>query len=127
MKDMGIYWTIFSGGEPFLYPQLVDLMKKHHNMAFMAFTNGTLLDADYADALEETGKFSPVFSLTRGRRATDGRGGEGVFEQVIQAMDRCRERGIPFGVSLTATRENIDEIVSDEFMELLDEKGCLYI
>lgn len=127
MKDIGIYWTIFSGGEPLLYPHLIDLMKKHNDMAFMAFTNGTLLDANYADALEAAGNFSPVFSLEGGRHATDGRRGEGVFDRVIQAMDRCRDRGIPFGVSLTATRDNIDEIVSDDFVQFLDEKGCVYI
>ncbi|MFO8060259.1 MAG: radical SAM protein [Bacillota bacterium] len=73
MKEMGIYWTIFSGGEPLLYPHLLELVEKHDDMAFMVFTNGTLLDDAYADELEQLGNFSPIFSLEGPREQTDAR------------------------------------------------------
>jgi len=127
MKALGIYWAIFSGGEPLLYPHLVDLMQNHDDMAFMAFTNGTLIDDEYADALAKAGNFSPVFSLEGMRETTDARRGEGIFDQVTAAMRRCRERGIPFGASITATRENFEEITSDRFIDFLDASGCMYV
>ncbi|MFO8059948.1 MAG: radical SAM protein, partial [Bacillota bacterium] len=51
MKELGIYWVVLSGGEPLIYPHLLELMEKHNDMAFMAYTNGTLLDDDMADEL----------------------------------------------------------------------------
>jgi len=37
-------------------------------------------------------------------------------------MDRLYEAGVIYGVSLTATRENAEEILSDEFIEFLFHK-----
>ncbi len=127
MKELGIYWVTLSGGEPLVYPHLVELMEKHNDMFFMAYTNGTLLDDATADELGRLGNFTPAFSLEGWRETTDARRGKGVFDQVTAAMDRCARRGIPFGASLTATRENVRELYSDEFMCFLDDQGVLYI
>ncbi|MFO8059992.1 MAG: radical SAM protein, partial [Bacillota bacterium] len=81
----------------------------------------------YADELEQLGNFSPIFSLEGPREQTDARRGDGVFDAVVSAMGRCRERGIPFGASLTATRDNFDQLIGDEFIGFLDEQGCMYI
>jgi len=53
------------------------------------------------------------------------RRGKGVFEKVMAAMDRLRERGVPFGTSLTVTSENVEDITTDEFFGHLTEKGVL--
>ncbi|MDH7500308.1 MAG: radical SAM protein, partial [candidate division NC10 bacterium] len=34
-KEMGIYFVVISGGEPFLHPHLFDLMAAHQDVAFM--------------------------------------------------------------------------------------------
>jgi len=31
-KDLGIYFVTVSGGEPFMWPHLLDIMEKHHDM-----------------------------------------------------------------------------------------------
>jgi MoaA/NifB/PqqE/SkfB family radical SAM enzyme len=41
-------------------------------------------------------------------------------------MDALRERGLVFGVSLTITRENVEEVTSDAFIDFLLEKGVVY-
>ncbi len=127
MKEMDMYFVVLSGGEPFLYPYLLDLVNEHDDMYFMAYTNGTRIDEAMADSLAEAGNITPAFSLEGRREATDARRGEGVFDKVMEAMDRCAERGVPFGASLTATRENVKEIYSDEFISLLDDKGVSYM
>jgi len=43
----------------------------------------------------------------------------------MQGMDNLREVGAPFGFSSMVTRHNVDTIVSDEFNDMLLEKGCL--
>ncbi|MGQ5711461.1 radical SAM protein [Desulforudis sp. DRI-14] len=125
-KELGIYWIVFSGGEPLVYPHLFDLMAKHGDMAFMAYTNGTLIDERLADRIIEVGNFSPAISLEGWRDRTDARRGAGTFDRVMRAMDLLRERGAVFGVSITITRQNVDEVTSDAFIDFLIEKGVAY-
>jgi len=44
-----------SGGEPFAYPHLFEIAKKHNDMAFMIYTNGTLINDEVADKIAELG------------------------------------------------------------------------
>lgn len=125
-RELGIYWIVMSGGEPFMYPRLFDLAAKHSDMAFMLYTNGTRIDDRAADRIVEVGNLSPAFSLEGWEERTDRRRGQGVFKKVTAAMDRLRERGAIFGVSLTATRENVEEITSGDFVDYLVEKGARY-
>jgi len=125
-KELGIHWIVISGGEPFMYPHLFDLASKHNDMAFMLYTNGTLIDDMVADKIVEVGNLSPVLSLEGWEERTDRRRGKGVFQRVTSAMDRLRKRGAVFGISLTATRENFEEITSDSFIDFLVEKGVRY-
>jgi len=125
-KELGIHWVVMSGGEPFLYRDLFRLCGNHPDMAFMLYTNGTLIDDTAADRMLEVGNMSPAISLEGGREATDARRGAGTFDRIMAAMDRLRIRGIPFGFSLTITNENAAEVMSDEFMDLLIDKGCRY-
>ncbi len=125
-KELGIYWIVMSGGEPFMYPRLFELAARHSDMAFMLYTNGTRIDDRIADQIVEVGNLSPAFSLEGWEERTDRRRGPGVFKEVMAAMDRLRERGAIFGVSLTATRENAEEITSEGFVDFLVEKGARY-
>ncbi|MCL6451484.1 MAG: radical SAM protein, partial [Acetobacteraceae bacterium] len=125
-KELGIYWFMLSGGEPLLYPRLFEFCEKHHDMAFMVYTNGTLIDEDAADRMLACGNISPAISLEGPREFTDARRGSGVFERVSQAMDLLRQRGVPFGFSLMLTRHNCREVMSDGFIDWLIEKGCRY-
>ncbi len=72
-KELGIYWIVFSGGEPFAYPHLLDVVARHPDMGFMAYTNGTLITDEVADRLAELANFSPAFSLEGWREQTDAR------------------------------------------------------
>lgn len=126
-KELGMYWVVFSGGEPLVYPHLFELLAKHDDMAFMAFTNGTLIDEKVADRIIEVGNFSPAISLEGWQNTTDARRGAGTFAKVIRAMDLLRERGAIFGASLTVTRYNVQEVTSDEFIDFLIERGVAYV
>jgi len=125
-KELGIYWIVFSGGEPLCYPHLFDLIEKHNDMAFMAYTNGTLINEKVADKIIETGNFSPAISLEGWRETTDARRGAGTFDRIMRAMDLLKERGAVFGVSITITRHNVMEVTSDEFIDFLIDKGAVY-
>ncbi|HHX87823.1 MAG TPA: radical SAM protein [Firmicutes bacterium] len=125
-KEMGIYFFVLSGGEPFMWPHLFELADKHADVAFMPYTNGTLIDRTVAKKIREVGNISPAISIEGGREATDWRRGRGTYDKVMAAMDNLKENGMPFGVSLTVTRRNCEELFSDEFIDLLISKGAFY-
>jgi len=54
----------------------------------------------------------------------DKRRGKGHFEKVMTTMDILSEHGVPFGYSVCATRENVEEVMSGEFLELMIQRGA---
>jgi len=125
-KDLGMYFIVFSGGEPSMWKPLSEICRKHYDVAFMMYTNGTLIDKKTAEWMREVGNISPVISLEGNRETTDQRRGEGVYDKIMAAMDNLKESGVAFGFSLTITSENVQEVFSDQFIDLMIEKGALY-
>ena len=127
----GVRFFVISGGEPMAYrsegKDLLDLAKKHNDCLFMMYTNGTLINDKATERLARIGNLTPAFSLEGWRERTDARRGKGVFDKVLAGMDSLQKAGVPYGLSLTATCENAEEILSDEFMDFFyKEQGVLY-
>ena len=76
-KELGIHFIVLSGGEPFAYKDLLRAAEEHPDIAFMVYTNGTLIDEQVADKLVATGNLSPVISLEGWREETDAAAGAG--------------------------------------------------
>ncbi|HOG46558.1 MAG TPA: radical SAM protein, partial [Anaerolineae bacterium] len=80
-----------------------------------------------ARRLGAVGNVTPAISIEGMRAATDERRGAGVFDRVVAAMVRLRQAHVPFGISVTATRDNTAEILSDEVMDFFYEQmGAMY-
>lgn len=122
-RDLGIYWVIVLGGEPFYNDYLLDIYEKYTDMIFTPFTSGVLITEEIADRLEKSGNVIPMLSVEGFEKDTDARRGKGTFVKVMRAMEMLKERGILFGVSTCVTRTNIDDVLSDEFTDMLIEKG----
>jgi sulfatase maturation enzyme AslB (radical SAM superfamily) len=117
----GVRFLVISGGEPLAYRSegkgLLDAAEKHPDVFFMFYTNGTLIDEKTAQRMAALGNVTPAISVEGWRDRTDERRGEGVYDQILAAMERLRRAGVFFGISLTATRHNTEEILSDEFTD----------
>jgi len=124
-KEMGIFWITILGGEPFAHWDMWEVYKKHKDVVFQVFTNGTLVDKKAAGKLADVGNVLVIFSVDGFEEEADARRGKGVFQSVMQGMDNLREVGVPFGFSSMVTRKNAETIISDEFNDMLIEKGCL--
>ncbi len=127
----GVRFIVISGGEPFAYhsagKDILNAAESHPDIFFLIFTNGTLLNNEVVKRLAELGNVTPAISIEGWRERTDERRGAGVYDKILDAMARLRSAGVPFGVSLTATRNNVEEIFSDEFIDFFFEKqGALY-
>lgn len=124
-EQLGIYFVVVSGGEPFIRDDILDLFDKHSDVFFMTYTNGTLIyDRKLAPKLAELGNVMPCISVEGFSEETDSRRGKGTFKKIIGAMSQLRNEGVLFGFSATPMRHNNELIVSDEFVDFYTNLGC---
>ena len=122
--DMGISFILLAGGEPLLRRDVIKAAGKTPDILFPIFTNGTYLDEEYLDLFDLKRNLMPVMSIEGEREITDARRGPGIYDILTANMDRMRERGLIFGVSVTVTTRNIREVTSPVFLKNLCDRGC---
>jgi MoaA/NifB/PqqE/SkfB family radical SAM enzyme len=124
-------FVVISGGEPFMYKSdgrdLLDMVEAHPEMYFLVYTNGTQIDKEKAKRMGELGNITPAISVEGKVASTEKRRGEGVFGKVMDAFANLRTARVPFGLSMTATCYNCDELLSDEVVDFyFEEQGAMY-
>ncbi|MDD8031036.1 MAG: radical SAM/SPASM domain-containing protein [Acidobacteriota bacterium] len=133
MRDIcGASFTVISGGEPFLWhdgnKNLITLLEEFNDMFFLVYTNGLLIDDRRAKQMLELGNITPAISFEGYEEQTDHRRGPGVFRKSLASIDRLKKYGVGFGVSITATKENINLLLEDSFYEYwFEEIGATYM
>ncbi|MGB4659584.1 MAG: radical SAM protein [Mobilitalea sp.] len=126
-KEIGIFFYMFTGGEPLVRKDdIMRLCEKHSECEFHAFTNGTLVDEELCKKMEQVGNLSLSISLEGFEEVNDLRRGTGVFEKVMDAMELLRNHGQLFGTSICYTSKNVETVTSNDFLDLIIEKGCLF-
>lgn len=124
-KELGVLIFTILGGEPFIRKDIFEIFKKHSDAYFQAYSNGTLINEKFAQKLVEVGNVTVNFSIEGFRERNDERRGKGHFDKVMKAMDILRKYGVPFGYSVCVTRKNVEEVMSNEFIDLMVKKGAL--
>ena len=90
-KELGVYMYIYTGGEPLMRKQdLIALCNKHSDCEFLAFTNATLIDEEFADEMLRVKNFIPAISVEGSEEDTDSRRGKGSYQRVVRAMEILR-------------------------------------
>ena len=126
-KELGIYLYFFTGGEHLVRKDdIIRLCEKHDDCGFHAFTNGTLIDEKFCQDMKRVGNFSVAISLEGFNEVNDLRRGKGVFDKVMHAMDLMKQYGLIFGTSICYTSKNYKVVTSDEFLDMIIEKGARF-
>ncbi|WAM32087.1 radical SAM protein [Caldicellulosiruptor naganoensis] len=126
-QELGIYFIIFSGGEPLLRKDdILKLCEKYEDTVFLSFTNATLIDDEFIEKVAKVGNLAFAISIDGFEKSTDERRGPGVFKKVVTAMEKLKEAGVVFGFSTTYHRYNVEEVSSDEYIDFLIEKGAKF-
>jgi len=126
-KELGTYVYLYSGGEPLVRKDdLIRLCEKHDDCAFLAFTNGTLIDEAFADELLRVGNFVPAISIEGFEEETDFRRGKGTYRAVVRATEILRERKLLFGTSCCYTAKNAEIIGSEEYFDAMIAMGAKF-
>jgi len=127
----GRFITI-SGGEPFTYRSegktLLDIYCKYNDMFFLVYTNGTIINEQIAQNLADCANVTPAISVEGFEEETDQRRGRGTFKKILETLQRLRNSGVPFGISVTSTSKNAELLLKDEFYDFFfEEQGACYM
>ena len=106
---------------------LIRLCEKHDDVAFLSFTNATLIDEEFCQDLLRVRNFIPAISLEGFEEANDFRRGDGVYKKVTNAMALLKSHHLPFGISACYTSKNYKDITSEEFYDMIIELGAYFV
>ncbi len=124
---LGTYVYLFTGGEPLIRKKdLIRLCEAHPDCVFSSFTNGTLIDEEFADEMLRVKNFVPAISIEGFEDATDSRRGDGTYQKIIRAMEILKRKKLPFGISCCYTSANAEVIGSEEYFDYMVELGAKF-
>ncbi len=113
-KEHGNAFFGILGGEPFMHPELLDVLAAHPDCYFQIFTNGQFITEKVAKRLREIGNATPLVSI-EGREITsdERRGNKDVFNRTLRGLDHCLKAGLLTGVATSVCQSNIDELLTE--------------
>ena len=116
------------GGEPFMHPQLLDMLAAHPDCYFQLFTNGQFITEKVAERLRELGNATPLVSI-EGREITSDlrRGKKDVFNKTMRGLDACLKARLLTGVATSVCQSNIGELLTEDWLRELIKRGVHYV
>jgi len=123
-KATGVFFYVIAGGEPFLRKDLFELYAKHKDVAFLIFTNGTLITEEYVEKIVKAGNAAVMLSIEGFEAETNQRRGEQVHKKVLEAMKILKKMDVFHGFSVTVSKANIDVMLDDKFFNEMVDGGC---
>lgn len=116
------------GGEPFMHPQLLEMLAAHPDCYFQLFTNGQFITDEVAAALRSLGNATPLVSIEGRELVSDARRGrQGVFNKTWRGLENCLRHRLLTGVATSVCRSNIDELLTREWLQQLIDRGVHYV
>ena len=113
LAKFGAPVILFSGGEPTLRKDLVDLAKHavSQGMRAVISTNGTRINEELAGRLKEVGLSYVGVSLDGLRETNDKfRGVNGAFDKALAGIKACQRAGIKVGLRFTINKRNAHDV-----------------
>ena len=126
-KQMGNSFFGIVGGEPFMHPQLLDMLAEFPECYFQIFTNGHFITDERAKRIRELGNVTPLISVEGTEIISDERRGRtGVLSKTMEGLQNCLNNGVFTGVCTSLCRTNIDDLLREVWIDRLIEMGVLY-
>lgn len=120
------FWLDVAGGEPFLRPDLAEIVSSFRCRVIQIPTNGWLADAavEQVQAIRRATKADVVISISiDGLEATHDRirGKQGSWRHAWDTFDRLRQIGVPVKINTVLVKQNAGEIL--ELMREVRRRG----
>lgn len=134
IDDLAAYGApvmLFSGGEPLVRKDLVELANHAvtRGMRAVISTNGTLITKEKAKELKEVGLSYVGISLDGGEEVHDRfRKVPGSFKKALQGIENCQAEGLKVGLRFTINKRNAGEVpvLFDLIRDLEVPRICFY-
>jgi len=131
LGEYGVPVVLFSGGEPLVRDDLVDLVgyAAERGIRPVLSTNGTLITPEKARQLRDAGlEYAGVSVDGLPERNDDFRGREGAFDAAVRGIRACLDAGLKTGLRYTITERNAPDL--EGVVDLLHGEGvnrfCFY-
>jgi len=122
-SDLGVFLFVIAGGEPFLYPDMVELCREFKDRWFIIVTNGTSIKDKDHKLLKKASNISVVVSIEGSREMTDARRGDGVYDRAMNNLVRLNKAGVMTGISTTISRLNYRYWMDEANLDPLIKQG----
>lgn len=126
-KKQGNSFFGILGGEPFMHPELLQILAEHPDCYFQIFTNGQLITDEIARELRRLGNATPLISIEGTETVSDERRGRlRVLSKTLDGLDHCVRNRLIVGVATSVCRTNIDDLVNERWLRSLIARGVHY-
>lgn len=126
-KEMGNVFFGIVGGEPFMHPQLFEILEAHPDCYFQIFTNGQFITEEKAKRLHQLGNATPLISVEGNEIISDQRRGRpDVWNKTMQGLHNCLKHKVFTGVCTSLCQTNIDDLLTEAWIDRLIDMGVLY-
>ncbi len=126
-RQMGNVFFGIVGGEPFMHPKLFELLEPHRDCYFQIFTNGHFITDEKAKKLRALGNVTPLISVEGSEIISDvRRGKKDVLSKTMQGIHNCLNNKVMTGVCTSLCKSNIDDLLTEKWVDRLIEMGVFY-
>ena len=126
-KSQGNSFFGLVGGEPFMHPEVLEIIAAHPDCYFQVFTNGHFITEEKAKRLFELGNVTPLISVEGNEIISDERRGRsGVYSRTLAGIENCLKHNVMTGVCTSLAKSNIDHLLTEAWVDRLIEMGVLY-
>ena len=116
------------GGEPFMHPELLDILEAHPDCYFQVFTNGQFITDKVAARLRKIGNATPLISIEGRELVSDERRGKKeVFNRTMRGLENCLRNRLLTGVATSVCQTNINELLTESWLQELIDRGVHYV
>jgi MoaA/NifB/PqqE/SkfB family radical SAM enzyme len=126
-KEVGNVFFGIVGGEPFMHPQLLEILAAHPDCYFQVFTNGQFITDEKAQRLRQLGNVTPLISVEGDEIISDVRRGRGqVLHRTLDGLKNCLKHKVFTGVCTSLCQSNFDDLLNERWVDRLIEMGVMY-
>lgn len=126
-KAMGNAFFGILGGEPFMHKELLEFLEGQPDVYFQVFTNGHFITDEVAARLHRMGNVTPLISVEGSEIVSDQRRGRPqVLSQTMQGLQNCLNHKVLTGVCTSVCRTNIDDLLTEAWVDRLIDMGVMY-
>jgi heme d1 biosynthesis radical SAM protein NirJ len=124
LRGFGVPVLILSGGEPLMHPDIFKISAYAKEKGFYVglSTNGTMIDDSNIQQIVDADYNYVGISIDGIRETHDKfRCKQGAFDEAMNGIRLCHERGLKVGLRFTMTQDNATEL--PDLLQLMDDEG----